>query len=239
MVGLAAFGAMNAMLSSGGADRGRAHGRAGTASSGLTPLPVAAYFRAKVLTGYMMAGLDPIARSTSPASRSASGSPPTSGLTMTGADPRRPDPVRSARDPPRPPAHARIRSGPRWAASIAALRRPRRRLVPDHERRALRHRSRAAVVLARAGEPRGDRRRRMGEDRLAGRGGLDCRHSALWPPGPIAAIPRASRREARARAARRPALPAQGRRAPRTLRGNAAARTPRRGRAPSSRRCRP
>ena len=104
--------------------------------------------------------------------------------------------------------------------------RARRRLVSDHERRALLHRSRAA-------RPTGSSRRATWRSAAADgggpagwswRAGLSC--SALWPPGPIAAIPRASRREARARAARRRALPAQGRRAPRTLRGNAAARTP-------------
>ena len=73
--------------------------------------------------------------------------------------------------------------------------RARRRLVSDHERRALLHRSRAAVVLARPGEPR---RRSAAADggRPAGwswRAGLS--YSALWPSGPTAAIPRASRRE--------------------------------------------
>jgi len=56
MVGLAAFGAMNAMLSSGAriaAERAVGWNR----QLRITPLPVRAYFRAKVVTGYMMAGL--------------------------------------------------------------------------------------------------------------------------------------------------------------------------------------
>jgi ABC-2 type transport system permease protein len=56
MVGLAAFGAMNAMLSSGARISGeRAVGW--NRQLRITPLSVRAYFRAKVLTGYMMAGL--------------------------------------------------------------------------------------------------------------------------------------------------------------------------------------
>ena len=56
MVGLAAFGAMNAMLSSGARIAGeRAVGW--NRQLRITPLPVRAYFRAKVVTGYMMAGL--------------------------------------------------------------------------------------------------------------------------------------------------------------------------------------
>ena len=56
MVGLAAFGAMNAMLSSGARIAGeRAAGW--NRQLRITPLPVSDYFRAKVVTGYMMAGL--------------------------------------------------------------------------------------------------------------------------------------------------------------------------------------
>ena len=56
MVGLAAFGAMNAMLSSGARIAGeRAVGW--NRQLRITPLPVRTYFRAKVVTGYMMAGL--------------------------------------------------------------------------------------------------------------------------------------------------------------------------------------
>jgi ABC-2 type transport system permease protein len=56
MVGLAAFGAMNAMLSSGARIAGeRAVGW--NRQLRITPLPVRAYFRAKVATAYMMAGL--------------------------------------------------------------------------------------------------------------------------------------------------------------------------------------
>ncbi len=56
MVGLAAFGAMNAMLSSGARISGeRAVGW--NRQLRITPLSVRSYFRAKVVTGYMMAGL--------------------------------------------------------------------------------------------------------------------------------------------------------------------------------------
>jgi len=56
MVGLAAFGAMNAMLSSGARIAGeRAVGW--NRQLRITPLSVRSYFRAKVVTGYMMAGL--------------------------------------------------------------------------------------------------------------------------------------------------------------------------------------
>ena len=56
MVGLAAFGAMNAMLSSGARIAGeRAVGW--NRQLRITPLSTRMYFRAKVATGYMMAGL--------------------------------------------------------------------------------------------------------------------------------------------------------------------------------------
>jgi ABC-2 type transport system permease protein len=56
MVGLAAFGAMNAMLSSGARISGeRAVGW--NRQLRITPLSTRMYFRAKVLTGYMMAGI--------------------------------------------------------------------------------------------------------------------------------------------------------------------------------------
>jgi ABC-2 type transport system permease protein len=56
MVGLAAFGAMNAMLSAGARIAGeRAVGW--NRQLRITPLSTRTYFRAKVLTGYMMAGI--------------------------------------------------------------------------------------------------------------------------------------------------------------------------------------
>ena len=56
MVGLAAFGAMSAMLSSGARIAGeRAAGW--NRQLRITPLSTRAYFRAKIVTGYMMAGL--------------------------------------------------------------------------------------------------------------------------------------------------------------------------------------
>ncbi len=60
MVGLAAFGAMNAMLSSGARIAGeRAVGW--NRQLRITPLSTRTYFRAKVLTGYLMAGVTLVA----------------------------------------------------------------------------------------------------------------------------------------------------------------------------------
>ena len=56
MVGLAAFGTMNAVLGDRRADRGRARGGLEPPAA-LTPLTPRAYFRAKVLTGYLTAPL--------------------------------------------------------------------------------------------------------------------------------------------------------------------------------------
>ena len=65
MVGLAAFGTMNAMLSAGARIAGeRAVGW--NRQLRITPLTTRNYFRAKVLTGYADGGDDPRARSTSP-----------------------------------------------------------------------------------------------------------------------------------------------------------------------------
>ena len=60
MVGLAAFGTMNAMLSAGARIAGeRAVGW--NRQLRITPLSTRTYFRAKVLTGYMMAAITLVA----------------------------------------------------------------------------------------------------------------------------------------------------------------------------------
>ena len=87
MVGLAAYGAMTAMIASGAriaAERSLGWNR----QLRITPLSTRAYFRAKVLTGYTMA-VSRCWRSTSPGRRSASPFPRGVGAD-DGPDPRRP-----------------------------------------------------------------------------------------------------------------------------------------------------
>ncbi len=144
MVGLAAFGTMAAVLSSGARI-------AGERSVGwnrqlrLTPLSVRAYFRAKIVTAYAMAlsSILLLDLAGTVARRAPLGRP----LDLDDrADARRADPVRGARDPRRAPADAR-HDRPRHGWEHGALRVPRRRLVPDRPpRRALPDRAAPAVA---------------------------------------------------------------------------------------------
>ena len=151
MVGLAAFGTMNAMLAAGARIAARARGRLEPPAA-LTPLSTRTYFRTKVLTGYVMAASDDrpaLRRGRALGVRLSAGE----WVRMTALHPHRPDPVRRARHPARAPADGRLdRPGDRRHHRAARV--ARRRLVPDHGSGAhARHRAGAAVVLARAGQP--------------------------------------------------------------------------------------
>ncbi len=172
MIGLTAFGTMNTVLSTGAriaVERAAGWNR----QLRLTPLSIRSYFRAKVITAYLMAAITIVALYASGISL---------GVHLTGgrvgADdrphPRRPDPVRRARRLDGASAHGRFdRSGDgrNDRASGAA----RRRLVPDPKRHPAQDRPGAAVLLAGAGKPRRDRRRRLGRARLVRDDGLDGR----------------------------------------------------------------
>ena len=122
MVGLAAFGTMNAMLSTGARI-------AGERSVGwnrqlrITPLTTRTYFRAKVLTGYMMALTTLVVLYAAGSSLGVS-LPADEWLRMTDPDPHRAAAVRGARRDARPPAHARLDragDGRRSTALLAML----------------------------------------------------------------------------------------------------------------------
>ena len=131
MVGLAAYGAMTAMISSGA--RIAAERRLGwNRQLRITPLSTRAYFRAKVLTGYTMAVISLLALDlagttlgVTPAGRRVGA--------HDGPDPRRACPVRCARHPARPPPDGGLHR-PRDRRLDGAPLDPRRHLVPDPER---------------------------------------------------------------------------------------------------------
>ncbi len=110
MVGLAAFGTMSAMLSCGAriaAERAVGWNR----QLRITPLSTRNYFRAKVLTGYMMALISLLALYLAGTSLGVSLGA-SEWLRDDRPDPGRPDPVRGAGHHDRAPAHTRLdRSG--------------------------------------------------------------------------------------------------------------------------------
>ncbi len=172
MVGLAAFGTMNAMLSSGARIAGeRAVGW--NRQLRITPLSTRTYFRAKVLTGYLMAAMTLcalyVAGLTLGVSLSAHEWARMTGLILVGLLPF---------------AALGIVFGhlltpgldrPRDGRRDRGLRDPRRHLVPDHGQHDDEDRRGTAVVLARPGEPCRARRPGLDDDGLGRRRRLDGR----------------------------------------------------------------
>ena len=159
MVGLAAFGTMNAMLSAGARISGeRAVGW--NRQLRITPLTTRNYFRAKVITGYVMSSLTLAALYIAGTILGVSltggewvrmtgliliGLLPFAGLGIVFGHLLTPDSI-----------------GPAMGGSTALLVDPRRRVLPDHERNDAEDRRGPAVVLARPGRPRRARRARAG-----------------------------------------------------------------------------
>ena len=164
MVGLVAFGAMTALISS-GARIATERTDGWTRQLKITPLATSAYFGAKVITGYTLATLTIVLLYASGVSLGVS----LSAATLAGddrADHHRADSVRGAGHLPRPSAHRRLdRSCDRWHCIAAGARE--RDVVPDRlPRDPARRRSVPSLLLARARQPRWRRRTRMECNRL-------------------------------------------------------------------------
>jgi ABC-2 type transport system permease protein len=180
MVGLIAFGTMNAVLA-GGARIALERQVGWNRQLRLTPLSASTYFRTKVLTGYVMAAVTIAllyaAGISLDVSLSASawvrmtvfillGLVPFAALGILLGHVLTPDSI-----------------GPALGGTTALTLHPRRRVVPGHERRDAPCRRGAPVLLARPGEPHRTRGRHLGSARVDRRRSVDSGRRGALDPG--------------------------------------------------------